>query len=1365
MANGQTPFIPGISAASAAPAQVPSAPVGPTVSPASIAPSPIMPVPPVTISKEQMDFLNQRFADQPDGASPIVARSIVGELSQQTPDLFNYQGLKDGTAPLFDVLPQFQDKPPEQRKLTDNQIIRLLARDTEGNKIEEGSFFAGMARELLPQGAGFTGAYTGARIGYQLQAPIAPVNPLAVATKFAIPVATTTIGFLGGYSGGREATDFLVGPEAPLLPGTTASYEAGKTAMGALSWMPLPFLISEKISFGGAQLLDNIAGLKALRAPVGPPTKEAMPGFQTKIAEYQAGREALGSGAEKLLNADKGPRSTRLIRMIEGLLSRTGEASRASPKFTLGVESVAAAGQTGMAALAEEKAPGQTGIRIGAEVAGALTPSVFGAVLASKLPVIGTVLKQTFKKGGLKKAAEPILQYRENQVVKKILDALENSGEDIDSLIDTLADPKFLTDEKGDPITLTAGAKTGSPTLLAFEQAADQLSGGALAKERVKGANKAVEAYKVLIYGMMSTGDQNALQAAADLAEEFFGASIQSRITTATDNLLNAVDTVAGESPVGNMELSERLFNLLDTQLGLARRKERQLWRAIPDEEITVFKDADGNVVDYPQFLDRWITLLPDTEEAKSPILRKLSNLNQYVMRKRSEFGLDADGTAAAAPDGAPGADPLARFNFGKEIKPTDKKLMIGIEKDVPITLPEGYRVFQRSEEVPGVKGKVTTTSVVDPNGNRIEMVRDPTDRITPYNIEVVDGTINTMTGANQTSSFVVGDNLAEAVENVADQMAKGRVTFSRTPLDEAVETTADAAPTPDVASITVQEMEEIRSSALNLGRELQATGDLNGARIAFGLAESMLDDMNNFDVATTAAYHTARAYSRALNNTFTRAFAGDVMDVNKKGAERIAPELLSTKLAVGGSDATYLRIDQIQKVGQFAKDNAFEGAEDAIASIDGTVLSLLRNARAAAADPTTGEINIRELDKWRRANKPLLDVFPGLSRDLEDARKAQILLNEERLAEKAASKALVGQVTFKNLLSGFTENPTTAVAEALARGNKRKWPSMNALLDVAQGRNLEKATGVEGFDLPEEKIESAVNGLKSSVLEWGMTKAGGTSGSGFKPSVAYRAFFEPLEGERVGGNLVDWMVSNNVMPKKEADNLKTILQEMMRFEVAQVNGTIEDIVEQAGPLLDFYLRVTGSNLGAKASGILGGGGGDLIARSAGSKIMRQAFEDVPEAFQVDVMTKMMQDPEFLAAMLRRGTTEREKLNIANRAAGMVVDFFGRPVRRITPSVGRETMEDELEAPTPEPQASVQAPQQNLMAQRFARSTPTQIQPRPAAPAPVQPPMAAPAPPQGAANPQQRQQLAQMFPNDPILGAARGGGGIGSLFS
>ena len=87
----------------------------------------------------------------------------------------------------------------------------------------------------------------------------------------------------------------------------------------------------------------------------------------------------------------------------------------------------------------------------------------------------------------------------------------------------------------------------------------------------------------------------------------------------------------------------------------------------------------------------------------------------------------------------------------------------------------------------------------------------------------------------------------------------------------------------------------------------------MNGARIAFGFAESVLDDMNNFDTATSAAYHTPLALT--LNDTFTRAFAGDVMDVNKKGGERVAPELLSKKLSVGGSDAFIFASTKFKKL------------------------------------------------------------------------------------------------------------------------------------------------------------------------------------------------------------------------------------------------------------------------------------------------------------------------------------------------------------------------------------------------------------------------------------------------------------------
>jgi hypothetical protein len=123
----------------------------------------------------------------------------------------------------------------------------------------------------------------------------------------------------------------------------------------------------------------------------------------------------------------------------------------------------------------------------------------------------------------------------------------------------------------------------------------------------------------------------------------------------------------------------------------------------------------------------------------------------------------------------------------------------------------------------------------------------------------------------------------------------------------------------------------------------------------------------------------------------------------------------------------------------------------------------------------------------------------------------------------------------------------------------------------------------------------------------------------------------------------------------------------------------------------------------------------DLVEAEAGSRYLRLLTQEIPAIAQLDALQEILTNPEMLALALRTPRSVIEKDTI-------------------------------------------------MMAQRFARSQPTVIQPRPPmrAPTPVaQAPMPAPAPQQGGANPQQRQQLAAMFPNDPILGAA---GGIGSLF-
>ena len=137
------------------------------------------------------------------------------------------------------------------------------------------------------------------------------------------------------------------------------------------------------------------------------------------------------------------------------------------------------------------------------------------------------------------------------------------------------------------------------------------------------------------------------------------------------------------------------------------------------------------------------------------------------------------------------------------------------------------------------------------------------------------------------------------------------------------------------------------------------------------------------------AAFDTARAYSKSLNDTYTRAFAGNILSKSKQVPERIPPEILHTKLFVGGADPSYLRITQIEDIGTFAKNQGLEGADETIATIHGTLDQLIRNARAEAFDPETGTVNVKKLTKtWNRKNADLLDNFPGLKADLRRQKK-----------------------------------------------------------------------------------------------------------------------------------------------------------------------------------------------------------------------------------------------------------------------------------------------------------------------------------------------------------------------------------------
>jgi len=1186
---------------------------------------------PVVFDRDYLDQFAEEYRDVSGGPLAFLARTLSEEFQAEYPDYISYEGLKSGTAPMFDFDPFFKQMPADKRALTDEDIVQLFSVDPSGRPIEKGTFSQGFFRRILPETAGARLAITGARAAGRL-APQGK-DPRSMLLKGGAMAAGGLYGYLFGSEVADVAQRAVIGEETPLLPEHRAAYEAGKTGAAVGGALLMPFAMSPNAAIGASQYLKNLAALRASAAKAG-----AMGGTGFSINNEVLARQL----------ARRDPLSLRLLGGAERLLGETAKVARERPLTFAAGELTAGAGAVGGAYAAEKAFPGEPLPRIGGEMVGGVSAGILAQPvigLVTNLPEITSILRSSvrgLKERGVEGFTAPLKTARQETAVNRIIELLEAEGEDVEAIIQTLGSREMtnlLTDDAGRPISLTAGMKTGSPTLLAIESSLDQL-GSQLSKERGAAATQSMRAIRNAIYALAATGDKAAIQKAADLAEDTFQADIASRLTAQTDNVLEAFRRVRGENPESNMALSEKLYDIVDSQLAQARRKESQLWENVPS--VTVARAEAGDV---PAFIQAWRDTKPKTPEAFKEHEKFLKNIDQYVARKANEFGVDID--------------------------------------------PE-----------------------------------------------------------------VVAQQRAAAAEAGRD-------------FEEVV---------PD-GVLTSTELVEMRGSALAAARVALQNGDTDAARMAYRFARTLYNELDaGLAKADNAAYNMARAYSRALNDVFTRSFANTTKQRTRTGAPQTEPEMFARRLLQGGNDPAYLRMRQISEIGDFVRQQGLEAyaegselaGEEAVAGIQGTLLALQRNARAAAFNPETGEIDPRKIRDFVRENEELIGMFPLLKKDLLNAETANVLLNQERLAIKAKNQEMRNMVTWRNMLSDETEDPVTAIGEALARGNRKPMQSLNNLARVA-----ERA--------PENLRDAAKSGLKSSILEYAIEKAGGSSKT-FNAQTFYQTLFRKVPRADSDISLTEWMKGKGIMSEEEVDTLRRMIGEMAKFEAALASGGRDflDVVERAGPVLDFYLSVAGSAVGTRAYNMMGGSGpGALAAAGRGAQIFRQIFEQVPESMRTDVMSELMRDPELLATLMRKPKSEREKLRIADRIGVALRQMGIAPVRRELPSTGREIRE-EFEALDRQPITPEQMqPLEERRTQEF-QQTPAgpirrplaSVTPPPgppttrgavAAPSPVPP---APAPTQAPPQLESRARYAALFPYEPtseMIRASGPAGGIGSL--
>jgi hypothetical protein len=441
----------------------------------------------------------------------------------------------------------------------------------------------------------------------------------------------------------------------------------------------------------------------------------------------------------------------------------------------------------------------------------------------------------------------------------------------------------------------------------------------------------------------------------------------------------------------------------------------------------------------------------------------------------------------------------------------------------------------------------------------------------------------------------------------------------------------------PELKEMDVGEMVNYRSNLLSLARDAAGKGEMGDARFYGILAEGILKDL---ETLKAPAFDQARSFSKALNDTFTRTFASEASITGPGaktvlGKERMPAEILVSKAFGSNADVTAMRMNEIEDAVKFMRTQYDEAvskfgkrskqalalkpqadlADINVVSIQDAQDRVYRLAAAKAIDPVTGRLNPRMLEKFAAENQPMLEKL-GIYADLQDAKTAELAFRAIQDQNSEINKVIANQSAFAQLLK--FENPTTAVTDAL-----------NSKFPVKSISNLAKLAGAGGPD--------AVNGLKSTLFDYAYTKAGGDGR--FSIQAFNDALLKPLgQGQP---SIVNIMRSQNLITQQEVNNLKRLMIPMMRVEKAMGNKSeLNKILDGAGAVEELAMRIVGAAGGSKLSG---GGSGSLVAAQAGSKYVREIFDKMPNFMVRSTLEKALQDPQMMAALLRRGVDQKQQ--------------------------------------------------------------------------------------------------------------------------
>lgn len=404
---------------------------------------------------------------------------------------------------------------------------------------------------------------------------------------------------------------------------------------------------------------------------------------------------------------------------------------------------------------------------------------------------------------------------------------------------------------------------------------------------------------------------------------------------------------------------------------------------------------------------------------------------------------------------------------------------------------------------------------------------------------------------------------------------------------------------------------ESVLSDLTRIGRTTTAM-KVGGAGSRFGLTTAdrqVRRAAGGRFTSETTDLDEARAYTQALNETFSRSFAGRLAQETAFGLQ-VPPDTMMRSAFASGREKAAMQLRELEDAISFLPPvvrNTNPEMARLMTEGKGLYLDLqaryLRLLADEVRDPRTGQYSSKRLAAFMDKHKAIVDRFDDVKLDLENALSSQERFEDWAKRASGIKKRLQTDAVGKLLKS---DSPVDALD-----GMMRQHLAVEQM-DRVLGRA--RATGPE-----------AVDGFRRALWEVALTKAG--LGRGEFNAAKFIEFLDtPI---RPGSpTLRQYMASRDLLPdfaQETLDNVSKLGANLQAAVSQQVTG--EEVVEQTNMFLNLVTRAAGSFAARTGADLALGAIGknkdtamSLMLGYRGAEIMQQFVERIPRLKIKDIM-------------------------------------------------------------------------------------------------------------------------------------------------